>query len=381
MNIPLFKVYMPEDVHTVMSEVLHSGYVAEGEYVRSFEALLKNAVDNRYLVTTNSCTHAIHLALAMVDVKPEDYVLTTPMTCIATNVPIASIGAIPVWADVDPKHGMISPETLDVAIGAATILDDEYKAVVYVCWGGDIGPLPEVAEMCAKHGLPLIVDAAQVAVGTTYEYKGKRYTLGDGTHGDYVCFSFQAIKHVTTGDGGCMTVKDPAQWKRAFNKKWFGIDRDGFRTPSGEIDWTCDVEEIGFKFHMNNISGCIGREQLLDPEFDKRMATYVFNDVFMTNALSKVLERSWMGATASWVSTFLCDDVKRFGDFLRERGIHTSQMHSNLDTYSGFRGVGVGLRPGVTEFMRRHICLPCGWWVMSDERQHIVDAILEFNSQ
>lgn len=379
MNIPLFKVFMPEAIDKEMLNVLHSGYVAEGEYVREFERLLKAYLKNEYIVATNSCTSALHLSLALAGVKPGDTVLTTPMTCIATNVPVANIGAIPIWIDVDPIHGMVTRDTLHTALMTARQAGHNPGVVIYVCWGGDLGPLPEVAEYCEQQGLQLIVDAAQ-ALGVTYtDPSGFDRTLGDGTHGNFTCFSFQAIKHITTGDGGVLALKGPKNFKRAFDKKWFGIDRDGFRLPNGEIDWNADVPEIGFKFHMNNIAGCIGKAQLSDSRFEDRMHAYIENDKYLTQQLERpgVFERAWKGATSAWVSTFSSlyrEEVER--DLLSE-GIHVSQMHSNIDIYSGFQGINVVPRPGVAEFMQKHLCLPCGWWVTAQDNAKIVKCVKE----
>ena len=379
MNIPLFKVYMPPTIDKVMSEVLASGYIAEGKYVRNFEKELMKYMNNENLVCTNSCTHAIHLALKLAGVEPGDTVLTTPMTCIASSVSITNIGARPVWVDVDPKHGMITSETLANAIHnlPGSVSPKIPKVVLYVCWGGDLGPLPEVAEFCKSRDLTLIVDAAQ-AFGIGYEWLDEQYILGDGGHGDYVCFSFQAIKHLTTGDGGALCVPE-SEYKRAFNIKWFGIDREGFRTPSGEIDWNSDVPEIGFKFHMNNIAGCIGQEQMRDPGFQERMFKYVDNDGKLSGreGLWEILDRSWLGDTSSWVATFSVPNPIRLQNKLLEKGIHASQMHSPIDIYSGFRGISVGDRPGVKGFMDKHLCLPCGWWVTDSELDYIVDSVKE----
>lgn len=377
-NIPLFKVYMPKGVEAGLKDILHSGYVAEGENVRGFENQLKQFIGNESVVTTNSCTSALHLALKMCGADaPDSVVLTPSMTCIATNVSIQNIGAKAVWVDVDKEHGMMDPESLRQGL-----MDRHYSgkiaAVIYVSWGGDLGPVEEIDEVCKESGVKLIVDAAQ-AFGVMV---GNGYKLGDGKIGDYVCFSFQAIKHITTGDGGAMFLRNPKELKRAFELKWFGIDRDGFRTPNGEIDWNADVPEIGFKFHMNNIAGCIGEAQMNDETLQERLKTYSNNDLKLARGLRGIMKRSWGGMSASWLATFLYPHVPELLEFLKGKGIHASQVHVNNDGYSGFRGSGpttTGLY-GTTEFMKRHICLPCGWWVSNEEISCIIEFIKEFDT-
>lgn len=369
MKIPLFKVHVPENMSAKLNPVLSSGYIAEGEDVKEFERKLHEYLHNENIITVNSCTSGLQIALRLADVQAGDEVLTTSMTCIATNSPIITLGAKPVWVDVDPKYGMISPEALINTIKA----HPKAKAVIYVCWGGDLGPLPQIDAICKKYDIKLIVDAAQ-AFGVRYN-SGQTF-LGDGTHGDIICFSFQAIKQLTTGDGGAMAFRYKKDLTRAVKLKWFGLDRDGFRTSNGEIDWKADVPEIGFKMHMNNIAGCIGCAQM-DDNITSRLFRYLLNDIKLAKSLDGILERSWSGPTASWVSTFLCDDPSKLLDFLKEKGIHSSQMHVNNDVYSGFHADPVDL-PGVKEFMDRHICLPCGWWVFNEDIQYMVQCIKEF---
>ena len=369
MKIDLFKVYVPENTADKLKPVLTSGYIAEGENVKEFERKLQAYFHNENILTTNSCTSSIQIALRLAGVQAGDEVLTTSQTCIASNAPIVTLGAKPVWVDVDPKHGMISPEALVNTIKA----HPKAKAVIYVCWGGDLGPLQQIDAICKEHNIKLIVDAAQ-AFGLRYN-SGQTF-LGDCTHGDVVCFSFQAIKALTTGDGGAMAFRCKEDLDHAYKLKWFGLDRDGFRTPNGEIDWKADVPEIGFKMHMNNIAGCIGCAQM-DDNIDSRLFKYIVNDIRLVKALDGVLERSWRGPTTAWVSTFLCDDPVKLLEFLREKEIHSSQLHVNNDVYSGFHADPVDL-PGVKEFMKRHICLPCGWWVSEEDIQYMVRYIKEF---
>ena len=369
--IPLFKVYVPDAASKQLGDVLQSGYIAEGANVKEFETCLKRYLLNENVLTTNACTSSLQIALRLSGVKAGDRVFTTSMTCIATNAPIETLSAVPVWVDVNPNHGMIAPEALFNRVAQYP----DVKVLIYVCWGGDLGQLPEIDAICKANDIKLIVDAAQA-----FGVRTKKAILGDSTYGDYTCFSFQAIKHVTVGDGGAIAFKNGDDMARATRLKWFGLDRDGFRTVNGEIDWEADVPEIGFKMHMNNIAGCIGSAQMNDDNLSARLAKYVVNDVKLTRALKGTLKRSWKGATSAWVATFLGDNPIGLLDFLREKGVHTSQMHVNNDVYSGFRADPVDL-PGVKVFMDRHICLPCGWWISDEDIVYMAECVKEFYAQ
>src|SRR3989344_2198687 len=111
--IPLFKVHMPKKVDKPLLEVLHSGYIGQGPKVEEFEKKLSNFLENPNVLTVNSGTSAIHLALRLANVKEGDEVITTPMTCSATNEPIFAFGAKIVWADVFPRNGLINPSSVE----------------------------------------------------------------------------------------------------------------------------------------------------------------------------------------------------------------------------------------------------------------------------
>lgn len=380
MNIPLFKVFKPARVSERVSTVLDSGYWAEGNSVRRFELLLQSYLYNKNIISTNSCTSALHLAMHMYGVGPGNYVIASPQNCIASNVSITNLHAIPIWADVDPVNGMLTAETIENTYNALSEdVKQKVKVIVYVIWGGDLGDAIAVDALCKRLNIPLIIDAAQ---GFSLRYNRGQNILGDGNLGDMTCFSFQAIKHITTGDGGAIAFRDESLCKKAFVLKWFGVDRESFRTPTGEINWSSDVPEIGYKFHMNNIAGEIGCCQLEDPTFQQRMFKYLLNDFALRGAFSPYMTRSWEGATSAWVSTMNVDNPHKLLAFLKQQGIDTSQMHVNNNIYTGFKGALTPLPlDGVKQFMDHHLCFPCGFWVGEEEIEYMSKAVAEFYSK
>ena len=196
MKFPLFKVHIPvdESINNIR-EVLSSGYVNEGLQVKHFQQKLKDFLGIKNLILTNSCTSALTLALKISGVGPGTEVITTPMTCIATNTPIVNLGAKIVWADVYPENGSINPQEIEKKITNKT------KAIVFVNYGGLPCDLTELTKLSKKHKLILIQDAAQ-SLGSTY--KKKSITK----YADFTIFSFQAIKHISSGDGGLLCIKD-----------------------------------------------------------------------------------------------------------------------------------------------------------------------------
>ena len=241
--IPLFKVFMSEDAPKAVSSVLKSGYIGQGPLVDRFETELATFFGHE-IVTVNSCTSALDLAFHLCRVGPGAHVITTAQTCAATNTGILQRGATPVFVDILPESGLIDPDAVRAAlVGAANV-----KAIVAVDWGGH----PCDYDALKSFGIPVIEDAAH-AVGSTY--KGAHVARSGG---DYVCFSFQAIKHLTTGDGGALKVP-PNQLELARRLRWFGIDR----TSATKFRFEEDIPVAGFKYHMNDIAAAIGLSNLL----------------------------------------------------------------------------------------------------------------------
>ena len=196
--IPLFKVHLPpkEELIPALEQVLYSGYITQGPRVDEFESKLSKHFGNPYVLTVNSGTSAIQLALRLSNVRGKS-VITTPMTCSATILPILAEGATPVWADVGPDSGNIDPDDVERKI------DCDTAAILIVHWGGQPCDMAKLSRLARHHGIPLIVDAAH-ALGASWNGE----PVGSTESGaDFTCFSLQAIKHITTGDGGILTVK------------------------------------------------------------------------------------------------------------------------------------------------------------------------------
>src|SRR5215472_10644213 len=229
-----------------LEETLYSGQVGQGPKVAEFEAALAPIVGNRNVLTVNSGTSALQLALRLAGVRGGS-VVTTPMTCSATVLPVLAEGAAPVWADIDPATGNIDPLDAERKLRPGT------AAILAVHWGGqpcDMGALLDVGR---RHGLPVIIDAAH-ALGASWSGE----PVG-APAADFTCFSLQAIKHITTIDGGILTTKDAADYRRGKLLRWYGIDRDA---EQADARVAADIPEWGYKFHMNDVAATIGLAQL-----------------------------------------------------------------------------------------------------------------------
>jgi len=358
-EIPLFKVGLPppETLMPRLQEVLYSGQISEGAPVAEFEQRFGEWVGNPRCLSFYSGTAALHVALLLAGVKPGDDVVSTAMTAEPTNLAILHAGAIPRWADVDPANGNVTAASVAAAITPRT------RAILVVHYGGIPVPIAEINEVAARHGIPVIEDAAH-ALGASYNGQVL------GSHSAFVMFSLQAIKHMTTVDGGMLACADAALLPKGRRLRWFGIDRQASRT---EVD----VAEVGFKYHMNNVNATIGLAQLdcIAP----LLARHIENGRYLDSALQGIggLELCRFEARAApsyWFYTVMCDDAAGLSDHLTAHGIGNSKAHKRNDLHSVFAASRCEL-PGLDRFYPRMLHIPCGWWVDDEARDYMVDVL------
>lgn len=340
-----------------LERVLYSGVVGEGEEVSTFEREFAAFIDSPHLLSFSSGTAALHTALILAGVRPGDEVISTAMTAEPTNMSILHCGARVAWADVDPTNGNVTAESIAQKITPRT------KAILVVHYGGIPAPIAGINNVARSAGIPVIEDAAH-ALGARYE--GRPI----GCHGNYVMFSFQAIKHMTTGDGGMLVLRNLPELEVGRKIRWFGIDRKTVRT-------TVDVERTGYKYTMNNVTAALGRVQLR--HIRKAIDRHISNGKFFDESLSKIagLEicRWEKGAEPSyWFYTLLADRRDDLSRYLTTCGIDNSLAHRRNDHHSVFREFASPL-PGLDAFYSRMLHIPCGWWVDQEAREFIVDCL------
>ncbi|MCX7164650.1 MAG: aminotransferase class V-fold PLP-dependent enzyme [Rhodocyclales bacterium] len=344
-----------------LEEILYSGQISEGAPVVEFERRFGVFVGSPHVLSFYSGTAALHAALVLAGVRPGDEVVTTAMTAEPTNMAILHAGATVVWADVDPANGNLSTQAVVDAITERT------SAIMVVHYGGIPAPLAGIRAAAAARGIPVIEDAAH-AFGARYDDRPI------GSHSEFVMFSLQAIKHMTTVDGGMLACNSAADVGKLLANgrkfRWFGIDRDAPRT---EVD----VASVGYKYHMNNVTATLGLVQLdhIESVIGRHIANGRWFDQALENVAGLKLCRWERRAEPSyWFYTVLVDDREKFSRHLAAHGIASSQAHKRNDLHSVFASSRCKL-PGLDTFYEQMIHIPCGWWVDDQRREYIADVI------
>lgn len=364
-NVVLFHPYIPEEAIDEIADTLKTRWIGQGPKVDKFEKVFSERFNCRS-IAVGSCTDALHLAYILADIKQGDEVIAPLFSCSATNEPLLYQGAKIKFADIDPKTMNINIDHVKYLINSST------KAIVCVDYGGLPCNLDELKEIADYWNIPIIEDCAQ-AMGATY--KGKSI----GSISDYSCFSFQAIKHITTGDGGMLTFNSTISddiIDKAKRIRWFGIDR---KAKQGGI-WNNDIKEVGYKYQMTDISASLGLASM--KHFDE-LLTYrreLLNLYY--EGLKNIPGLIFVGGdlkdreNAAWLCTIIVENRRNLQMKLREHNIESNQVHFRNDIYSIFKDYKTDC-PNMDSIEDKYLVLPLHHKVKKEDVEKICYLIKE----
>lgn len=362
--IRMFYINTPETVVNKFAETWRSGWIGQGPKVDEFEKEFSNKFGLKYVASLNSATSGLRLAYAMAGVGPKDEVITTPYTMVATNTAILEQFATPVFADVQYETANIDPQDIEHRITKKT------KAITCVHWGGYPSDIDEIQKIAADHTLPVIQDAAQ-ALGATYKDKSI------GSLRDFTVFSFQAVKHITTVDGGLLSVVDEKKHAEALRRRWFGIDRAGRKPSILGHDPTYDIWEVGYKYHMNDIAAAIGLEQLkyFDMVFQRRThIAEIYREELEGIPGVTLLENKNDRVHANWLFAIHVKKRTKFAEAMVSRGIEVAVHNWRNDKYTIFGGLREDL-PNTEKVDKTLICIPLHPKLSDEDVDYIISSI------
>ena len=357
--IPLFKVHCPINIGSKIEDIFKSGTITEGVVSDQFEKVFADYIGNPNTCMVNSCTSALTLAAHVIGIKPGDEVITTALTSMATYEPLYHTGARLVFADIDANTGNIDFEDVKRKIRTG-----KTKAIVGVHLAGQPFDIDEINSIAKTYDIKVIEDAAH-ALGA--EYNDKKI----GNHSDFVCFSFQAIKHLTTVDGGAILCKNKDDAVRIRKLRWFGLDRK-FTGPR----WEQDITECGFKMHMNNITAVIGLEQMkvIDEIIGGHIRNGRFYDDNIKNSRIRIMKNSNKAKSSYWIYPLLVENRQNFQKYMFDNGVAADIVHYRNDDFSVFKKFRTDL-PVLKEYSEKLINIPAGWWVSEEDCRKITDFI------
>jgi len=363
---------MNPDAAGLVNKVIMSGQLTQGPKVEEYERALVDYLETQHVLSLNSATAGLTLALKMCDLGPDDIVLTPALTCFATTSAILANGYKLRWIDVDPRTSNIDLDDIKSKLSPHT------KVIMVVHWGGnpvDLDGLRDIQEYSMERfGFkPQIIEDCAHAFGA--EYNGRKI----GGHGNICVFSTQAIKLLTTGDGGIITLPTQEMYDRCKLLRWYGVDRDKRNYKGKDFRLENDISESGYKFHMNDINATLGIANLLHIPglLEKNRANADYLNVWLNTCpdIEPILSAE---VSSNWLYTIRVKNGKKeeFMARMKEAGVVTSQVHNRNDINSCVSEFQEPL-PQLDQFEKEMVCIPVGWWV--DDIKRVVETICMYN--
>jgi len=372
--LPYHQPLIDADDEGAVVETLRSGWLTTGPRTKGFEKDLAAYAGAAYCVGVNSCTAALHLALEAVGVGSGDEVITSPITFASTANVIVHRGARPVFVDVEPDTFNINPGGIEAALTPRT------KALIPVDFAGQPCDLDAIMGIGARHGLPVIEDAAH-ALGA--DYKGRRI----GGIADMTCFSFYANKNITSGEGGALTTNRQEWADRITVMALHGLSRDAWKRYSAEGYRHWDIIAPGYKYNMFDVQAA-----LVGSQFKKLEAFQIRRDALKARLdaglkdiaeLAFPAERSW-GTHAHHLYPIVVrtEMLRADRDVIMNAiqgenigiGVHFRAVHLHpfyVDTF-GFRR---GMFPNAEYYSDRAISLPIYPRMTDEDADDVVVAV------
>ncbi len=354
-KIPLFYPFVPKKaILKEISDTLSGRWLGEGPKVVKFEEAFGKKMGYKYPLFVNSGTSALELAYHLIGLKEGDEVIVPVFNCSAGQMGLKRRGVTIVWADIDNNMNL----SLDSLTNKIT---DKTKAIVVVNMGG-IPANPAIYKLAKSLNIPTITDSAQ----------HHAHTLGD-----YIVYSFQAIKHITTCDGGMLILKDKKTHKRARLLRWFGIDRVQKAKHNYQAwerrEMTFDVFEAGYKYQPTDIDACFGLASL--PYLNKVIA-YRKKLAETYRKLLPIDIRVITGGSY-WLLTITSNERDALAKYLTEHNIENNLIHLRNDIYHLFGGKRQRLP--VMDFLEdKYLCLPLNCKISLKQVRYICKIVNQF---
>lgn len=364
--IRLSKSKIGEEEKSAVKNVLNKEYLGMGEEVGVFEKDLSNFF-SRTTLCVSSGTAAVQLALEACNIGPGDEVLVPSMTYVATFQAIKATGAEPVACDINEETCLVDLKD------ALSKMSKNTKAIIPVHYTGGVGNLDALYDFASKNKLRVIEDAAH-AFGT--KYKNKLV----GSFGDIVCFSFDGIKNITSGEGGCIVSNDSKVIENIKNSRLLGVEKDSDKRYTNLRSWDFDVSRQGWRYHMSNIMAAIGIQQLKKitkfANKRKQIAT-AYDKLLSSNQNIKFLNRDYKNVVPHIYVVRIKDLIDRDGlrEAMLNEGIEIG-VHYNPNHFLTFFKLNKNIVLPVTEKVYKEIIsLPIHPDVSNDDVEFVIRTL------
>jgi len=373
-----------QDIASVCS-VLRSDWLTQGSKVSEFEQTLCHKFASQYATVVSNGTAALHLVGLALGWQESDIVLTTPLTFLASANCILYAGATPDFVDIDPASYTVDPNQLETKVKLLRSQGKRLKAVVAVDYAGHPCDWETLRQIADQYEFQLVDDACH-ALGAVY----KGQSLGSCRYADVTIFSFHAVKHITTGEGGAVLTNDKALDKHIKLLRSHGVTKDSGQLQKNDGPWHYEMQELGFNYRITDFQCALGISQLkrLDGFIDKRqyIATYYnerfakINTVITPNVIPNVshawhlypLQVNFDAIRLEKLEFFLKLREKKIGVQVHYFPVHLQPYYQRNFAFQK------GDFPVAESFYQKEISLPMHPSLKPEEMEYVANHVIEF---
>ena len=356
-----------------IKECLEKGWTGMGFKTVEFEDEWKKYTGHPHAYYLNSNTAGLHLAVKILKMenawKDGDEIITTPITFVSTNHAIMYENLHPTFADVD-EYLCLDPIDVEKKI------NDKTRAIMFVGYGGRVGRLEKIIEICKKYKLKLILDAAHMS-GT--RVNGVCPGTWEGV--DVAVYSYQAVKNLATGDSGMICFANEKYDKMARHIAWLGINKDTYaRSNMGTYAWKYDVDYVGYKYNGNSIMAAIALVQLqyLDEENARRREIVAkYNAAFENNEKIQIVGAPYADECSYHIYELIVPDREALLSELAKNDIYGGVHYRDNTEYSMYIYAN-GTCPNAHKVSRHLITLPLHMWLTDEDIEKIIEVVSNF---
>lgn len=362
-----------EECLNEIRDCLEKGWTGMGFKTIQFEEEWKKYTGHKHAYFLNSNTVGLHLAVKILKQRfgwrDGDEIISTPITFVSTNHSIVYENLHPVFADVD-EYLCLDPIDVEKKISPKT------KAIIFVGYGGRVGQLKKIIELCQKYNLRLILDAAHMS-GT--KVNGACPGTWEGV--DVAIYSYQAVKNLPTGDSGMICWNDEESDRMSRQIAWLGINKDTYaRSNKGTYAWKYDVDYVGYKYNGNAIMAAIALVQLkyLDEENNRRrQIVKMYTEGFKKNPNIKIVPANYPDECSYHLFELIVPDREKLLDDLSKNDINCGVHYRDNTEYKMYKYAN-GTCPAAHKISQHLITMPLHMWLTDEDVKTIISLVNKY---
>jgi dTDP-4-amino-4,6-dideoxygalactose transaminase len=375
-NINLFvPCFRNKEITEQITECLEKGWTGLGYKTNEIEDLWKQYTNLPNAHFLNSNTSGLHLAFKILKDankwKDGDEIITTPLTFVSSNHAIMYENLKPVFADVD-SFLCLDPKSVESKITKKT------KAILFVGIGGNAGQYSKIVDICKRHKLKLILDAAHMS--------GTKISVGNnithiGGESDVTVFSFQAVKNLPTSDSGMICFKNEDYDIMVRKLSWLGIDKNTYERTNnkGSYKWEYDLVDVGFKYHGNSIMASmaiVGLKYLEEDNERRREICSLYSKYFSNTPIKSISMSSETTVSSRHLYQIVVPNRNSIMEYLNSQGVYPG-VHYRDNTHYKMYNYGFGSCPNSHKISEEIISLPLHMKLSNDDVKYIADKVIE----